>query len=107
MKRVLGLDPLTCKRCATPMVILAFISNLDVVRKILDHLKIPTDVVPAPLAHGPWTSQSVLDVLEPDPERDRTAQSSASCAQLETSIGSARGPPQVEFDRRRQPNTCS
>ena len=93
MKRVLGLDPLNCKRCAIPMVILAFISNIDVVRKILDHLKIPTDVVPAPLAHGPWHSQTVLDVLEPRPEADRTAYASACCAQLETSLGKARGPP--------------
>ncbi len=53
MKRVMGLDPLICKRCSTPMVILAFISNLDVVRKILSHLKIPTDIIPAPLADGP------------------------------------------------------
>lgn len=93
MKRVLGLDPLTCKRCATPMVILAFISNLDVVRKILDHLKIPTDVVPAPLAHGPWHSQTLLDVTEPETEGDRTAAAAARGAQLDTSLGKARGPP--------------
>ena len=93
MKRLLGLDPLDCKRCATPMVILAFISNFDVVRRILDHLKTPTDVVPAPLAHGPWHSQTVLDVLEPRPEVDSTADASACCAQLENYFGKARGPP--------------
>ncbi|MFH2005756.1 MAG: hypothetical protein ABI333_04125, partial [bacterium] len=60
-----------------------------------DHLKIPTEVVPAPLAHGPWPrhSRTVLDVLEPGPEGDRDAYAAASSAQPETSLGQARSPP--------------
>ena len=95
MKRVMGIDPLTCKRCATPMVILAVISKIDVVRKILDHLKIPVDVVPAPLSHGPWPSQTMLDGLGPEPpaDDDRAACSPSARAQPEASFGHARGPP--------------
>ena len=91
MKRVMGLDPLTCKRCATPMVVLAFISDLDVVRKILDHLEIPTEVLPPPLAHGPWPSQTMLDGLEPN--LDRSTNASATRDQPVTVSGQARGPP--------------
>jgi len=50
-------------------------------------------VVPAPRAHGPWPSQTVLDVLELEPDTDRTAESSASRAKQETSTWDARGPP--------------
>ena len=44
--RVFHLDALACPRCATPMVVLAFLSEPDVVRKILLHLGLPADVPP-------------------------------------------------------------
>ena len=75
----------------------SIISNLDVVRKILDPPKIPIEVDPAPLTHGPWPSQTMLDVLkrdpDPSPERDRIAHASACCPQLQTFLGHARGRP--------------
>jgi hypothetical protein len=58
MKRVLGIDPLVCKRCSTPMVVLAFISDLKIVQKILAHLKIPLTVTPLPL---PTPVQATFD----------------------------------------------
>ena len=95
MKRVMGVDPLTCKRCATPMIILAFISNLDVVRKILDHLKIPVGVVPRPLTNRPSTTQTMMDELGPEPTGDPVACPSASHARakFKIALGQARGPP--------------
>lgn len=93
MKRVIGIDPLVCKRCATPMVILAFISDIDVVRKILDHLRIPVDVAPAPLTHGPGPDQIALCLPEHRPEGERTASASACCDHRQTSLSHARGPP--------------
>ena len=44
--RVFYLDALACPRCATPMVVLAFLSEPDVVRKILLHLELPADLPP-------------------------------------------------------------
>ena len=44
--RVFHLDALACPRCATPMVVLALLSEPDVVRKILLHLGLPADVPP-------------------------------------------------------------
>ena len=44
--RVFHLDALACPRCATPMVVLAFLSDPNVVRKILLHLGLPADVPP-------------------------------------------------------------
>jgi hypothetical protein len=50
--RVFFLDALTCPRCTTPMLVLALISDPQVVRKILLHLGLPADVPPlAPAAH--------------------------------------------------------
>jgi len=42
LKRTLGIDALQCPRCLTPMVLLAFITKPDVVRRILDHLHLPS-----------------------------------------------------------------
>ena len=46
LMRVFHLDALACPRCATPVVVLAFLSEPDVVRKILLHLGLHADVPP-------------------------------------------------------------
>ena len=52
LMRVFHLDALACPRCATPMIVLAFLSEPDVVRKILLHLGLPADLPPtAPAQH--------------------------------------------------------
>jgi hypothetical protein len=52
LRRVFFLDALSCPRCAAPMVVLALISDPQVVRKILLHLGLPADLPPlSPAAH--------------------------------------------------------
>jgi len=52
LRRVFFLDALACPRCAAPMVVLALISDPQVVRKILLHLGLPADLPPlSPAAH--------------------------------------------------------
>ena len=48
LKRVLDVDALTCTRCATPMIIVAFLTNPAILRRILDHLGLPA--TPPPIA---------------------------------------------------------
>ena len=42
LRRVLDIDALTCPRCSTSMVVIAFLTNPPVLRLILDHLKLPS-----------------------------------------------------------------
>ena len=42
MRRVLDVDALTCAKCAVPMVVVAFLTDPKVVRRILEHLKLPS-----------------------------------------------------------------
>src|ERR1700689_1876405 len=46
MKRTLGLDVLTCSRCAGPMRLVSVIENEQVARRILAHLGLPTRAPP-------------------------------------------------------------
>jgi len=48
MRRVFDLDVLACPRCGGRMSVIATIEAVDVLRKILSHLGLPTDP-PAPL----------------------------------------------------------
>ncbi len=55
LKRTLGLDVLKCPRCPTgSLVVLAFITDVAVVLRILRHLELPTEVpVTAPARLDP------------------------------------------------------
>ena len=44
LHRALHVDALSCPKCATPMVVLAFITDPAVVIRILDHLHLPSTV---------------------------------------------------------------
>ena len=44
LHRALHVDALSCPRCATPMVVLAFLTDPAVVTRILDHLHLPSTV---------------------------------------------------------------
>ena len=67
LRRLLHIDALACPRCSTakrsvPMVVLAFLTDPDVVGKILDHLGLPTC---AP-GLGPANSESWQQFLVQD-----------------------------------------
>jgi len=48
LRRVFDVDALSCSNCLTPMVVLAFITDVKVLGKILAHLGLPTS--PPPIA---------------------------------------------------------
>jgi len=64
LRRVLLVDALSCPRCLAPMVVLALISEPAVVRRILDHLGLPSS--PPPLA-PPRSLFDQYDIFDPSP----------------------------------------
>jgi Putative transposase len=51
--RIYEVDPLTCARCGARMKILTFITDLKVIRQILDHLDLKTCPRPPPRGAAP------------------------------------------------------
>lgn len=43
LRRVLDIDVLTCPKCAASMTIIAFLTDPNVLTKILDHLNLPSN----------------------------------------------------------------
>jgi hypothetical protein len=69
LRRVFDVDALSCPRCSTPMVVLAFLTDPTVVHKILDHLHLPSD---PPAVAPARTMNEVSDFAEDHgPEGDR------------------------------------
>ena len=72
LRRVLDVDALTCPRCNVPMVVLAFLTDPAVVRRILVHLQLPADVPPlgalreAPEPPAPDGCDPCVDPPSPD-----------------------------------------
>jgi hypothetical protein len=64
LRRVFFLDALRCPRCDTAMVVLALLSDPNVVRKILLHLELPADL-PTP-AHAVLADQNLFDLDNSD-----------------------------------------
>jgi hypothetical protein len=86
LRRTFDVAALTCPRCQVPMVVLAFLTDAAVVRKILAHLGLPT--APPPLA------PARLEVQEerfPDAAGDDASQDPDDHRGPESA--SARGPP--------------
>jgi hypothetical protein len=61
LRRVLEVDALACARCGAPMVVLAFITDPGVVKKILDHLRLPSTEPPRAPAR---LSQQQVEMFE-------------------------------------------
>jgi hypothetical protein len=62
LRRVFSVDALLCPRCGGPMMVLAFLTDLDVVTKILDHLSLPS----ASPALTPARQQDQQELFEDD-----------------------------------------
>jgi hypothetical protein len=98
LRRVLHVDALSCPRCATPMVVLALISDPAVVRKILDHLGLPNSAPPlAPARVRPLFDQyEILATPPPDGEfdlSDRRPDASSAGPKARTRAGHGARPP--------------
>jgi len=61
LRRVLDIDALSCPKCATPMVVLAFITDPPTLRKILDHLGLPSSPPPVLPARRAWEEFPIED----------------------------------------------
>jgi hypothetical protein len=68
LRRVLDVDGLTCPSCGAAMVVLALISDPPVVRRILDHLRLPT--TPPPLTPSRLLQQQFDFEDEPPADTD-------------------------------------
>lgn len=67
LARTHKVDVLQCEKCDGPMEIIAFITEQLVIRKILEHLRLPTSIVPpAPIIRR---TQLDLDLPAPKPRR--------------------------------------
>lgn len=54
IQKIYEVDPLECPKCAGPMRVIAFIEEMDVIRKILEHLELWDDRRrPVPTANAP------------------------------------------------------
>ncbi|MFH1529958.1 MAG: transposase [Pseudomonadota bacterium] len=53
LRRVLDVDVLTCPECATSMTVIAFLTDPPVLRRILDHLGLPSSSPPLAPARSP------------------------------------------------------
>jgi hypothetical protein len=78
LRRVLDVDALTCPACATPMLVLAFLTDPRIVARILTHLGLPTAPPPLAPARDPFDDVP-LDLgpeepaeTFPDPDRADT-----------------------------------
>jgi hypothetical protein len=67
LKRVLDVEGLKCPKCQAPMVVLAFLTDTRVVRKILDHLRIPADLPVLAPARCPFDEPVLFRAPDPDP----------------------------------------
>jgi hypothetical protein len=68
LKRVLDVDALVCPGCGAAMVVLAFLTDPPVVRRILEHLDLPS-VAPRP---SPAHTDDSAD-LWPGDQEEQTA----------------------------------
>ena len=53
LRRVFAVDALVCPRCCGPLVVIAFITDMAAVQKILTHLGLPCDPPALSPARGP------------------------------------------------------
>ena len=71
LRRVFALDILVCARCAGPLTVVAYITEVAVVAKILAHLGLPT--TPPPLS--PARRRGQMELLDDWPPESAPAES--------------------------------
>jgi len=67
--RVFDVDALSCPRCLTPMVVLAFLTDPRVLERILGHLGLPTTPPPVAPPRLPCDDDLVLALDEDPPDQ--------------------------------------
>ena len=70
LRRVLHIDALTCPECATSMTVIAFLTDPPVLRRILDHLGLPSSPPPLAPARSPLDEVGLFSDEEPDDTGD-------------------------------------
>jgi len=65
-RRVFDIDALSCPKCRTPLIVLAFLTDPRVLERILGHLGLPTTPPPVAPPRLPCDDDRVLD-LDEDP----------------------------------------
>ena len=86
LKRVMDIDALTCPKCNVSMVVLAFLTDPIVLRRILEHLHLPAEPPPIAPARCPFDAQDMF-FDEPNPGLDEQG------GTITTGPGTARAPP--------------
>ena len=66
LRRVLHVDALTCPECATSMTVIAFLTDPPVLRRILDHLGLPSSPPTLAPARSPLDEAGLFMDEEPD-----------------------------------------
>jgi hypothetical protein len=91
LRRVHAVDALLCPRCAGPMVVLAFLTDPDVVGAILKHLGLPR----APVSLAPARIDDLVEQLElfGAPRQDPQGSDATGPA-----LRRSRGPPRPDRD---------
>ena len=69
LRRVFDVDALSCPRCRTPLIVLAFLTDPRVLERILGHLGLPTAPPPVAPPRLPRDDDLVLDLKEDPPDQ--------------------------------------
>ncbi len=94
LARVLDVHGLTCARCGAAMVVLAFITDPPIVKRILDHLGLPSTLPPLSPARSAQAAQRELDLVdEPPADEDFLDLDPSSQGQARSS----RAPPPIRW----------
>ena len=94
LARVLDVHGLTCAKCGAAMVVLAFITDPPIVKRILDHLGLPSTLPPLSPARSAQAAQRELDLVdEPPADEDFLDLDPSSQGQARSS----RAPPPIRW----------
>jgi hypothetical protein len=88
LRRAMDIDALSCPRCSTPMLVIAFITDHAVLKKILEHLGLPSAPPPLLPARRYWEEIPHEHVIEELDQRQEDIDE-----QSDASLRSPRSPP--------------